>query len=125
MQEAVASTGDVTVRASVVPTSRLGEAVARQYGIERSPDRVLVLVGVRQGTGAEEISLPVRIRAEVSDLRGVRQRPVLEEMRSGELIDYAGSVRATPPDTLRFDIRVERDGAAPIRLQFSRDVFPD
>ncbi|QDH69320.1 DUF4426 domain-containing protein [Marilutibacter alkalisoli] len=125
MEEAVATAGDVTVRASVVSTARLNEAVARQYGVERNRGRVLVLVGVRQGPESDEASLPAVVRAEVSDLRGVRQRLVLEEVRSGDLIDHAGSVRVTPPDTLRFDISVEPEGKAPIRLQFNRDIFPD
>ncbi|MCF7222499.1 DUF4426 domain-containing protein [Marilutibacter chinensis] len=130
MEEATVRAGDVTVRASVVPTLRVGEAVARQYGIERGPGRVLVLVGVRQGPETGEIALPAQVTLETADLRGVSERQVLREVRSGgppeqALIDYVGTVRVTPPETLRFDIRVERAGEAPIRLQFSRDVFPD
>lgn len=130
MEEATVRAGDVTVRASVVPTTRLGEAVARQYGIEREPGRVLVLVGVRKGPENDEVALPAQVRMQASDLRGVAERQVLREVRDETgpqpaLIDYVGTVKVTPPDTLRFDIQVELDGQAPIRLLFNRDVFPD
>jgi hypothetical protein len=33
-------------------------------------------------------------------------------------------VRISPPETLRFDLVIERDGAAPATLSFNRDFFP-
>ncbi|MCC7249293.1 MAG: DUF4426 domain-containing protein, partial [Lysobacter sp.] len=46
-QEAVSRVGDITVRANVLPTASLGEAMAKQYGIAREDDRVMLLVSVR------------------------------------------------------------------------------
>lgn len=116
--------GDVTIRASAVPTTALGEAAATQYGIVRDPRTVILLVGVRRGPESQETSLPARIRGSAVDLLGRRQEIALREIRSGEFIDYAGSVRISPPETLRFDLVVERDGAAPATLVFNRDFFP-
>lgn len=141
-REAVVRTGDITIRASVVPTMSLNESVARQYGIEPSPRSVLLLIGVREGPEREETSLPARISGNVIDLRGVRRPVELREVRSGEsgsdpeqsdpersdseqaLLDYAGIIRVTPPDTLRFDLEVVTENGARSELRFSRDVYP-
>src|SRR3546814_17248096 len=57
-QEASMQIGDVLVRANAVPTANLGEAVARQYGIERGTGTVMLLVGVRRDGDAGETALP-------------------------------------------------------------------
>ena len=57
--EASAQLGDATVHVSAVQTSQLPEAVARRYGIARSPRSVLLLVNLQGGDGA----VPVRIEA--------------------------------------------------------------
>jgi hypothetical protein len=125
--QASARVGDITIRASLVPTENLGSEVAARHGIARSPDTVLLLVGVRRGEGAAETSLPAAVSASVTDLRG-RKRPVaLRELRSdagpGEsLLDYAGTVEVSPPDTLRFEIAVDWDGEGrSTTMQLQRD----
>ena len=129
-QEAVSRIGDVTIRASAVPTNALGEQVARQYGIARTDDTVMLLIGVRQGEGAQETALPARIVATATDLRG-RTRPIeMRELRSADpasgqaLLDYVGIADIAPPDTLRFDVQIVREGGATSQVQFSRDFYP-
>ncbi len=124
MQEATVRSGDVTVRASVLPTTAMSEAVAAQYGIQRDPGSVMLLVGVRQGPDMQETALPATITATVTDLRGVRQSLELREVRSGDLVDYVGVARVSPPDTLRFDLDIRREGGATQTMQFTRDIFP-
>lgn len=125
--QATARVGDVTIRASLVPTESLGPEVAARHGIAREPDVVLLLVGVRRGEGTAETSLPATVRASVTDLRG-RTRPlVLRELSSdagtGEaLLDYAGTVEVSPPDTLRFEIAVDWGGQGrSTTMQLQRD----
>jgi len=126
--QASARVGDVTIRASLVPTTSLGTEAAARHGIAREPDTVLLLVGVRRGEGAAETSMPAAVRASVTDLRG-RTRPLdLRELRSeagpGEpLLDYAGTVAVSPPDTLRFEIEVDWGNGGRSSLQLQRD-FP-
>jgi hypothetical protein len=123
-QEAISRIGDVTIRATAVPTTTLSEQVATQYGITRADNTVMLLVGVRQGSDAQEVALPARITATVSDLRGRRQDIAMRELRSGELLDYVGAVEVSPPETLRFDLTVVRDGGASSTMQFTRDFYP-
>ena len=123
-QEAISRIGDVTIRATAVPTTTLSEQVATQYGITRADNTVMLLVGVRQGSDAQEVALPARITATVTDLRGRRQDIAMRELRSGELLDYVGAVEVSPPETLRFDLTVVRDGGASSTMQFTRDFYP-
>ena len=131
-QEAVSRIGDVTVRASAIPTATLAEQVARQYGISRANNTVMLLIGVRQGSDAQETALPARITAVATDLRGRRHDIEMRELRSGDpgaapgqaLLDYVGTIEISPPDTVRFDITVVREGGATSQMQFSRDFYP-
>ena len=122
--EAVTRIGDVSIHASVVQTSTLAEGVARDYGITRDERRVLLLVAVRQGPEAEAIALPAQVVATVTDLRGRRQDIAMRELRSGDLLDYVGTVEIDLPDTLRFDVVVTRAGGATSTLQFTREFHP-
>lgn len=123
-QEASVRVSDVVMRASVVPTEALGDAVAAQYGIGRDSGTVMLLVGVRRGSGANEQALPARITASATDLLGKRQTIAMREVRAGDFIDYAGTAAMIAPDTLRIDIEARVDGTAPLSLQFNRDFFP-
>ncbi len=122
--EASARVGNVSVRASPIQTSMLNPAVARQYGIERDDNTILLLVAVRQGTEANETSLPAQITASAIDLRGHRQAIVMRELRTGDLIDYIGTVETALPETLRFDVKAVRDGKSVATLQFNREFYP-
>jgi hypothetical protein len=122
-RDAVAEVGDVTVRASATQTSQLPAAVARDYGItERRPDTLLLLVTVRRGAAGE--ALPANVVATVTDLRGGRQDIAMRQVRSDAYIDSVGTTSTSLPDTLRFDLTVNVDGMAPVRLQLQREVFP-
>ena len=132
-QEASARVGDVVVRANAIATEGLGEAVARQYGIERDAGTVMLLVGVRREDGnGNDVALPARVTAVAVDLLGKRQELAMREVRSGDpgsgpgqgFIDYVGTARVIAPDTLRFDIEVAPAGGPAMELHFNRDFFP-
>ena len=122
--DAVTRIGDVSIRASVIQTSMLNEPVAREYGITRDPKTVLLLVAVRQGPDATATALPASITATATDLRGGRQDIAMRELKSGDLVDYIGTVGTTLPDTLRFDITVVRAGGATSTMQLQREFYP-
>lgn len=131
-QEAVSRIGDITIRATALQTSTLAPEVASQYGIPRDERTVMLLVGVRQGTDAQETALPAHVTATVTGLSGQRQPVTLRELRSGDpstgsgpgLLDYVGTVETSLPDTLRFDIKIVREGGATSTMQFSREFYP-
>ena len=122
--EAIVRVGDVAIRASAVQTSQLGEGIARQYGIARAPNTVLLLVTVRRGDDASATAMPATVKATATDLRGGRQELAMRELRSGDLLDHAGIATTTLPDTLRFDVTVAGADGRTSTLQFSRDFYP-
>jgi len=130
--EAIARLGNISVRASVIQTLMLNPAVARQYGIARDDGTILLLVAVRQGTDANEHSLPAQITASATDLRGHKQTIAMREVRTGDpgsapqqaLIDYVGTAQTALPETLRFDVKAVRDGRAIATLKFNREFYP-
>ncbi|MFZ5656206.1 MAG: DUF4426 domain-containing protein [Pseudomonadota bacterium] len=125
MQEAVARAGDVTIRASVLPTAMLDERVARGYGIERSDRSAMLLVSLRRGPEGQETAVPARVLAKASDLRGRAQLVDMRKLRSeGGLLDYVGTVEIDAPDTLRFDVQVTRGDGATSSMQFTREFHP-
>lgn len=122
--EAIMRSGDVTIRASAVPTSALGDAVASQYGIRSSDDTVLLLVALRRGRDANEVSVPAQVSVTVTGLSGQRQEVPMRELRSGDLLDYVGTVELSGPDTLRFDIRMVRERGQVATMKLVRDFHP-
>lgn len=122
--EATATVGDVSIRANALQTSALNEAVARQYGIERSDKTVMLLVAVRKGSGAAETSLPAKITASATGLTGGKQDIAMRELRAGELLDYIGTVETTLPETVRFEVTVVREDGATSALKFNREFYP-
>ncbi|MFC5569730.1 DUF4426 domain-containing protein [Lysobacter yangpyeongensis] len=130
-EEAVARSGDLTIRATAVPTSTLAAAVADRYGIARGDRTVLLLVGVRRGEAGQEVAVPAKITATATNLSGQRQAIALRELRSGdptsgsgaELLDYIGTLDTDLPDTLRFELMVVPEGGTATPLQFSREFY--
>jgi hypothetical protein len=122
--DVVERVGDVEIRASVVQTSALPDSVARQYGIERDAKTLLLLVAVRKGPSASATSVPARVTAKVTDLRGGQQEIPMRELRAGSLVDSVGTTHTTLPETLRFDLTVAVDAMAPVHLQFEREFYP-
>lgn len=120
-QEEILQAGGTTIRATVMQTATLSEAVAAQYGIERDEGTVMLLIGVREGTPAQEVSVPAAVSATATDLRGNRHEVAMRELHAGDLVDHVGTLPVDLPETLAFDIEIRREGAPPARMQFSRD----
>ena len=121
---AEARVGDITVRATTLPTLQLNDAMARAYGVSPSESSVLLVVGLRRGPQSNETSVPGTVTATASDLLGKRQQVALRAVDSGGYIDHVGVVRVAMPDTLRFRIEASPQGAPAATLAFHRDFFP-
>ncbi len=122
--DAIVRVGDISVRASPIQTSMLEPEIAQQYGITRDENSILLLVAVRQGPEVNERSLSAIVTASATDLRGNKQVIAMREVRTGDLLDYIGTVETSLPETLRFDIKAVRDGRALATLQFNREFYP-
>jgi hypothetical protein len=120
-QEAVSRVGDVTIRANLVPTANLAEPMAKQYGIARDEDTVLLLVSVRRGPEGTDTAIPADIEASVGNLHGQRRDLTLRAIRAGDYVDYVATTEVSAPDTLTFDLKIVREGGGTSNMRFSRD----
>lgn len=120
--EAESTVDGATVHVSAVQTSQLPESVARDYGIERSPRKILLLVNLRN---LGDRPAPA-ITASVTDLQQHTTALALREVHvaPGEAgtTDYIGTIEATLSDTLRFTVLATRGGAT-AKVQMSRDFY--
>ena len=121
--EAESTVDGTTVHVSAVQTSQLPASVARDYGIERSPRKILLLVNLRN---VGDKPAPA-ITASVTDLQQHTTAVDLREVHvaDGETgtTDYIGTIDATPPDSLRFTVVATRGGAT-ATVGMSRDFYP-
>lgn len=115
--------GDLIVRATTLPTAQLNDAMARTYGIERDAGTVLLVVGLRRGTPAQEVTVPGTVTATASDLLGKRQRIVLRPVESSGAVDHVGAFAVSMPDTLHFKVDARPQDAPAATLEFNRDFF--
>ena len=122
--DALLQAGDVQVRASVVQASALPSSVARRYGIEPSPETLLLLVVANKGPDVDGKSVPVVVSTKVTDLRGAVQSVPMRQYREGDAIDSIGTFRTTLPETLRFDLEVGVEGKPPVAMEFVREFYP-
>ncbi|TZF90325.1 DUF4426 domain-containing protein [Cognatilysobacter lacus] len=123
MQSAEARVGDVAVHASVVQTSTLDAATARQYGLDRS-DRVAMLLLSARRDGDAALPPSFKVEATVADASGHGAQPiVLHQVKVDGLVDYVGTVDISPPDSLRFDVALAYESATST-MQFTREFYP-
>ncbi len=104
---------DGTLRAhyNLLPPPALGEAVAREYGVERDAASALLIVALRHpGADGEETTAAGEVTAEVTDLAGRRQAVTLRRVSTGDYVDHVGTVRAGAHDTLRVHVVVVAGG---------------
>lgn len=121
---AEARVGDVIVRASTLPTMQLNAAMARSYGVQRTEGSVLIVVGMRRESATGESAAAGTVNATATDLFGRAQTIALHAVESAGYVDHVGVVSVSMPDTLRFRIHAQPQGAASATLEFHRDFFP-
>ena len=103
--------GPLRARYNLLPTLALGEAVAREYGVERAPDTALLVVALRRPTAdGDETAAEGEVSAEVIDLAGRRQVVALRRIVTGDYVDHVGTVQAQAHDTLRVQVAVLAEG---------------
>lgn len=103
--------GPLRAHYNLLPTLALGEAVAREYGVERAADSALLVVALRRPTAdGDESGADGEVSAEVIDLAGRRQAVALRRVATGDYLDHVGTVQVGTHDTLRVRVMVDAGG---------------
>ena len=115
---------DFVLHWSAVPTTMLTPEVARQSGVTRSANRVLVNIAVRRGETGRDVAAAASVAIAVTNLAGQRELLQVREVREGDAIYYLAEARVTGQDVLTFEVEAKPAGGRPMRTSFRHEFFP-
>lgn len=119
--------GDLEVHYNAVRTDLLTPAVARAYGIERSPNRVLLNVAMLQkNPGATAVPVDGTVTVDVHNLNGQLKNLTMRRVQEGPAIYFIGEVGISGDEILVFNIDVTPAGGSERHeVQFKREFSAD
>ena len=118
-----ASVGGATLQASTVALADLNATVAARYGLAAGDDGLLLLVTVRDADGNALAPGDLALQATAAVLPDPPAPLALREIRTGELVDYIGVVRAKAPASVQFRLSATRGGSR-AEMASTADVQP-
>ena len=121
--EAESSIDGTTVHVSVVQTSQLPESVAREYGLDRSPRTILLLVNIRDIGNKPAPGISAHVTDLLQHSTPVSLRAAHGAPTDADTVDYVGTIETTLPDTLHFTVVAKRGGAT-ATVEVNRDFYP-
>ena len=119
--------GDLEVHYNAIRTDQLTPEVARAYGIERSPNRVLLNVAMLAKTpGGAAIPVDGSVSASAHNLNGQLKSLTMRRIQEGPAVYFIGEVGISGDEILVFNIDVEpATGGGRRTVQFKREFFGD
>jgi len=119
--------GDYVVHFNALTTDQLTPEVAKQYGIVRSPNRVMLNVSiVRKEEGTIGQSVPGSVSAAATNLTGQLKNLQIREVKSGGAVYYIGDVAVADQETLVFNIDVTpMNETSRFSVRFTRNFLAD
>jgi hypothetical protein len=111
--------GDLRVHYNALPTASLGDAVARDYDVQKDPGTGMMVVALRRLSDGNEVATQGDVTAVVLDLQGVRQQVDFRAVKTGDYTDHLGTFEMSPRNTYRFEVTVKSDGRTEV-VKFQR-----
>jgi hypothetical protein len=118
---------DLEVHYNAIRTDQLTPEVARAYGIERSPSRVLLNVAMLTKTpGGAAKPVDGTVSASAHNLSGQLKSLAMRRVQEGPAVYFIGEVGISGDEILVFNIDVEPiTGGGQRSVQFKREFFGD
>ncbi len=118
--EHVIESDGYTLRANIGRTENLPETMARQYGIERDSDLVLLNVVVLDNRSEDQpVPVSADISAQIESLSGHVETIDLQETESDGHVSYIGTLDASSERSFQIHIEAQPEGAVePLHMQF-------
>ncbi|MDH5175701.1 MAG: DUF4426 domain-containing protein [Gammaproteobacteria bacterium] len=119
--------GDLELHYNAVRTDQITPEVARAYGIERSPNRVLLNVAMLQKTGGNP-AVPVdgTVTVDAHNLNGQLKSVAMRRVQEGPAIYFIGEVGISGDEILVFNIdATPANGGGRHEVQFKREFSAD
>ena len=111
--------GDLRVHYNALPTASLGDAVARDYDVQKDPGTGMMVVALRKLSDGNEVATQGDVTAVVLDLQGVRQQVDFRTVKTGDYTDHLGTFEMSPRNTYRFEVTVKSGGRTEV-VKFQR-----
>jgi hypothetical protein len=117
--------GDYVIHYNAVNTDFLTPEVARNYGIQRSKNRVLVTVSVLRGEmGVAGKPVAAKVSAHTANLTDQTKNLSMREVRDGEAIYYIDTFSVTNEETMDiFVTATPVDGGPRMSIKFRKQFF--
>jgi len=97
------TTSDIELYSVVAPTTELTAEAAKNYNVERSPNRgLLTITLVKKGKSGKSETVSGQVYAGAINLSNNLSNIPIREVREGGSVTYLGEFQVTTPDTLRF-----------------------
>jgi hypothetical protein len=114
--------GSYEVHYNAVRTDSLTPEIARNYGIQRSTNRVMLNVTVLQKEAGARKPVPAEVKVDARNLNEQLKDLELRRISEGEAIYYIGEVSISGTEILVFDISVTPEGTqTPLSVKFTRE----
>ncbi|MEQ1439691.1 DUF4426 domain-containing protein [Fontimonas sp. SYSU GA230001] len=119
--------GRYRVHYATINTTQLTPEVARQFGVERSGGRILLVLNTQQADENGRFqSVPATASGTASTLLGHVQTLALRPVREAEVHYVIAPFDTLDGEYMTIDVRVLPSGAnAPIRIQFRQQFYRD
>lgn len=119
--------GDYVLHFNALTTDRLSPAIASEYDIVRSPNRVLLNVSILQN---QEIGLAVPVAGTVTatarNLTGQTRNIAIQEIREQDAIYYVGETSIANAESLIFTVEATVEGSDErLTVSFQKQFFID
>lgn len=117
--------GRYRVHYAALNTTQLTPEVARQFGVERSGGRILLVLNAQQaGDGGRYASIPATASGTASTLLGHVQTLALRPVREADVHYVIASFETLEGEFMSVDVQVLPSGAnAPIRVRFKQQFY--
>lgn len=119
--------GDLELHYNAVRTDQITPEVARAYGIERSPNRVLLNVAMLQKTpGNPAVPVDGTVTVDAHNLNGQLKNVTMRRVQEGPAIYFIGEVGISGDEILVFNIdATPATGGGRHEVQFKREFSAD
>ena len=115
--------GSYEIHYNAVRTDALTPEIARNYGIQRSANRVMLNVTVlHKEAGTARKPVPAAVTVDARNLNEQLKSIELRRISESEAIYYIGEVSISGTEILVFDITVTPEGTqTPLSVKFTRE----
>jgi len=124
--EQYVDSGPYRVHYATINTTELTPEVARQFGVTRTRNQVLLVLNAQQSISGRYLPLPATATGTATTLLGHRQTLSLRPVREGDVHYVIATFQTLDGEFMTIDVQLLPAGAdAPIEVRFRQQFYRD